>query len=289
MPIFAIQYGLVVSALISSITAFSGVFKTTDTMERFFGPSFPSGGLFLWNMKMQFLSLLVCYGLNIIVAVWAPFTTLAYLLAVGNMVRVAFVLSYALDAEKIALMGMAENGKMLKVICVLQTVLAVVIAGCTYVSSTNADYVAYTSGLAATAASADFGPYTYFVYVFAGIGILGRAPQVIKPIAGMARFMAGGEDALPSDKGELTILTFAFTFTAVNFLLVWSLTLVIFAFVPTITPIATFMTAVSLIFLPMMFSTILNAADTGFGIPQLLFFLCLISIMLGSSLLTLLL
>jgi hypothetical protein len=37
MVFFAIQWGLVVSAIISSITAIRGVVSTVSTMEQFFG------------------------------------------------------------------------------------------------------------------------------------------------------------------------------------------------------------------------------------------------------------
>jgi len=215
----------------------------------------------------------------------APFTTLAYLLALGNLLRVAFVLSFALNPEKIALMGMAENGKLLKVICGLQIVLGGVIAGCTYLSSQDEGYLAYAADLASS--EPDFGNYLYFAYVFCGIGVLGRLPQVINVRAGMARFMANGEAGLPSDKGKMTTLEFTFGFTAVNFLLTWAFVIVMVSYAPTVVPIAGFLTLVSLIFIFVMARTILDAGELGFGVPQLLFFLVLISLMFGTSLLTL--
>ena len=63
---------------------------------------------------MQFLSLLVIYVLNIFVAVWTPLPVLAYMLAAGNLIRVVYVLSYAFNPEKLALMGMPADAKMLK-------------------------------------------------------------------------------------------------------------------------------------------------------------------------------
>ena len=285
---YAIQWGLIISALISSITGISGVANTPATLERFFGPSYPTGALFTWNFKMQFMSLLVVYSLNFFVAIWCPFTTLGYMLGAGNMVRVAYIFFvYMIDAEKMAHLGMQENGKMLKVICAIQTVLAVVIFGCTYVSSTNVEYNSFADGLAASAVSADFGAFTYFVYVFAGIGILGRIPQLINPKAGMARFMKDGEAGLPSDKGEITMLEFSVGFTAVNFLLVWTFTLSILFYTPTSVPIALFLLAISLMFIPFIASTIIGAAETGFALPPMLFFLILISTNFGAALMEL--
>lgn len=287
MVFFAIQWGLVVSALISSITAVRGVVKTQDTMAQFFGETFPVGLIFEWNTRMQFLSLLVIYALNIFVAVWCPLPVLGYMLAGGNLVRVVYVLSYAFSPEKLALMGMPSDAKMLKIICGLQVVLGLVIAGCTYLSSQNADYVAYADGLSAAAADADFGSFTYFVYVFCGIGILSRLPSIVKPRLGMARFMARGEEGLPADKGKLTVLEFTFGFQAINFFLTWSFLLVVLYYTPTIVPVAGFLAGVCLTFMPMMGGTIIDAQEMGFGYPQLIFFLSLIGVMFGASLLTL--
>lgn len=287
MVFFAIQWGLVVSAVISSITAVRGIFSTQDTMAQFFGETFPVGLIFEWNTRMQFLSLLVIYVLNIFVAVWCPLPVLGYMLAAGNLIRVVYVLSFAFSPEKLALMGMPADAKMLKIICALQTVLGLVIAGCTYLSAQNADFVAYADGLTAAAADADFGPFVYFVYVFCAIGIIGRIPQLISPKAGMARFMARGEDGLPADKGKMAVLEFTFGFQAVNFLLTWSFLLVVLYYTPTILPVAYFLAGVSFVFIFMMGRTIMDAQEMGFGFPQLIFFLTLIAFMFGASLLTL--
>lgn len=174
-----------------------------------------------------------------------------------------------------------------RIICGLQTALGAVIGGCTYLSAQNADFVAYADGLTAAAADADFGPFVYFVYGFCGIGILGRIPQLISPRAGMARFMARGEDGLPSDKGKMTVLEFTFGFQAVNFLLTWSFLLVVLYYTPTILPVAYFLAAVSFVFIFMMGKTVMDAAEMGFGYPQLIFFLVLIGTMFGASLLAL--
>ena len=284
---YAIQWGLIISALISSITGISGVANTPATLERFFGPSYPTGALFTWNFKMQFMSLLVVYSLNFFVAIWCPFTTLGYMLGAGNMVRVAYIFFvYMIDAEKMAHLGMQENGKMLKVICAIQTVLAVVIFGCTYVSSTNVEYNSFADGLAASAVSADFGAFTYFVYVFAGIGILGRIPQLINPIQGAERFMAEGK-SLPSDKGEQTMLEFAVGFTALNYITIWAFVLGLTFVVPGVTPIALFMAIVCGAFVFVMGKTIIDIDDYGFNIRPMLFFLVLISVMFGASVLAL--
>ena len=129
MPLFAIQWGLIVACALSSVTGLSGVVNPQATLNRFFGENFPAGDIYLWNTKMQFLSLLVVYSLNLIVALYCPYAYLAYMLAAGNMIRVLWiVVNFLIDAEKLAYMGFAENGKMLKVICAIQSVLAVVIA-----------------------------------------------------------------------------------------------------------------------------------------------------------------
>lgn len=282
------QWGLVVSACLSSITAVRGLADGQGTMVQFFGENFPVGAIFEWNMKMQFLSLLVMYSLNIIVAAWCPIPILAYLLAAGYFIRIGFVLSFALNAEKVALMGMSENGKLLKIICVIQAVLGAVIAGCTYLSSQDDSYMAYVAGISSAAADAEFGTYLYFVYVFGAIGILGRIPQIINVRTGMARFMAKGEGGLPTDKGKMTVLEFSFGFTAVNFLLTWSFVIFMMSYIPNVAPVATFMTAIGVVFIAQMARTLTEIADLGFALPPMIFFVVLISTMFGASLLALL-
>jgi len=288
MVFYAIQWGLVVAAALSSITAVSGVVNTQGTMERFFGGNFPTDALSAWNMRMLFMSLLVAYALNVVVAVWMPFSGLAYTLAVGNMIRVGFVLRYILDAEKIGLMGMAENGRMLKIICALQTVLAVAICTCTYVSSTDEDYTSYSDELAAAADGADLGAFAYFVYAFCAIGILGRIAQVVNVRTGMARFMVNGEADLPSDKGVYTINEFTFGFAAVNFLTIWSFVIALTFFAASSTPLAALLVGVCVFFMPMMMRTIIDLPALKFALPPMLFFVALICTMFGASLLELL-
>ena len=283
MPLFAIQWGLIVACALSSVTGLSGVVNPQATLNRFFGENFPAGDIYLWNTKMQFLSLLVVYSLNLIVALYCPYAYLAYMLAAGNMIRVLWiVVNFLIDAEKLAYMGFAENGKMLKVICAIQSVLAVVIAVCTYVSSTNADYQAMVDALDAPD---DFGPYTYFVYFFCAVGILGRLPQVLMVKQAMGRFMKDGEAGLPTDKGQMAVLEFSFGFTAVNFLLIWIFMLAIFLAIPTVFPIALFMLILcGPIFMPQMIWTLMNLESTGFAMPPMIFFLLLLAVMFGASL-----
>jgi hypothetical protein len=284
MPLFAIQWGLIVTCALSSVTGLSGAINPKATIARFFGDSFPNGDLFQWNTKMQFLSLLVVYSLNIIVALSCPYANLAYMLAAGNMIRVIWiVVNFLTDAEKLAYMGFKEDGKMLKIICGVQSVLAVVIVVCAYVSSTNPDYQVMIDALEAPG---DFGPYTYFVYFFCGVGILGRIPQVIMVKKAMARFMKNGEEGLPTDKGEIAVLEFSFGFTALNFLLIWSFMLAIFFATPTVFPIALFMLILcGPIFMPQMVWTLVNLDSLGFALPPMIFFLLLLAIMFGASLL----
>ena len=280
---FAIQYGLLISFALSSITGISGVASTGTTMQRFFGDSYPTAPIFFWNFRMQFGSLLVVYLLNVFVALYIPLTKLAYILASMNLMRVAYVMQYVVNAEKLALMGFLENGKMLKIICIVQGVLASVIAGCAYVSSSNAEYIAFVATLTP---AEELGPYKYFVYVLCTIGVLGRIPQLINPIQGAERFMAEGK-SLPSDKGEQTMLEFAVGFTALNYITIWAFVLGLTFVVPDVTPIALFMAIVCGTFVLFMAKTIKEIDDYGFNIRPMLFFLVLISVMFGASVLAL--
>ena len=280
---FAIQYGLILSCLLSSITGLAGVLDTPGTMVRFFGPNYPTAAILMWNFKMQFGSLLSVYALNVVVAVYAPLTTLAYVLACMNLIRVGYVMQYLVSAEKMALMGFMENGKMLKVIIAVQTVLAAAIAGCAYSSSLDLEYIAY----AAAITPAPLGSYAYFVYFLCAVGILGRTPAVLNPIKVQKRFMAEGK-SLPSDKGELLQLEFVLGFIAINFLQIWAFVLGLSFVVPTVTPIAGFITVICGVFIPVMAKTILGIDELGFATLPVLFFLIIISVMFGASFLTLL-
>jgi hypothetical protein len=106
---YVIQWGLLVSCALSSITGIAGVFDAEGTLKKFFGESAPQGPMFKWNFRMQFLSLLIVYSLNIVVALAVPLPTLAYTLACLNLVRVAYVSQYIVNAEKLAMMGLQEN------------------------------------------------------------------------------------------------------------------------------------------------------------------------------------
>ena len=280
---FAIQYGLVLSCVLSSITGLSGVLDTPGTAKRFFGTNYPTTAIFVWNFKMLFGSLLFVYALNVVVAVYAPLTTLAYVLACGNLIRVCFVMQYVVSAEKLALMGLTENGKMLKVIIIVQVTLAAVIAGCAYSSSSDPEYIAYAAAITPT----DLGSYSYFVYFLCAVGILGRTPQVLNPIKAAKRLMAEGK-SLPSDKGELLQLEFVLGFTSINFLQIWAFVLGLSFVVPTVTPIAGFITVICGVFIPVMAKTILGIDELGFATLPMLFYLIIISVMFGASFLTLL-
>jgi len=280
---FAIQYGLVLSCVLSSITGLSGVLDTPGTAKRFFGTNYPTTAIFVWNFKMLFGSLLFVYALNVVVAVYAPLTTLAYVLACGNLIRVCFVMQYVVSAEKLALMGLTENGKMLKVIIIVQVTLAAVIAGCAYSSSSDPEYIAYAAAITPT----DLGSYSYFVYFLCAVGILGRIPQVLNPIKAAKRFMAEGR-ALPSDKGELLQMEFTFGFAAINYLQVWAFVLGLTFFVPSVTPIAGFMVLVCGINILVIAKAIVGIDELGFATPPMLFFLTLLSVIFGASVLVLL-
>lgn len=125
------------------------------------------------------------------------------------------------------------------------------------------------------------------MYFFCAIGILGRIPQLINPIEGMKRFMAD-DKKLPSDKGELTILEFAFGFTAVNFACIWGFVLYLTFVMADLTALTIFLLVISIIFIGLMAKTIVDIGELGFAIKPMLFFLILISTMFGASLLQLL-
>jgi hypothetical protein len=288
---FAIQYGLILSCVLSSITGFSAVLDMPGTMKRFFGPNHPTTAIFIWNFKMQFVSLLFVYALNVVVAVYTPLTTLAYVLACMNLIRVGYVMQYVVSAEKVALLGFVENGKMLKVIIVVQTVLAAVIACCALLSSSDPEYIAYAATIIdrgdCCKGFGALGSYAYFVYFLCAVGILGRIPQVRNPIKAAKRFMAEGK-SLPSDKGELLQIEFAFGFTAINYLQIWVFVLGLTFVVPSATPIAGFMTLVCGVGISMIVKTIIEIDEHGFAMLPMLFFLTLLSVMFGASVLALL-
>jgi len=288
---FAIQWGLIISCILSSITGISGVFNPEATMDRFFGEGLaPSGPIFSVNFRMLFASLIFLYSLNLLIAVYCPFVSLAYMLCAGNMIRVFYiVLVYMVNPEKMALLAFAEGGKMLKLICVVQTVLAIVIGVCAYISSGDADYIAYAAELAAAASDADFGPYTYFVYTICFIGMLTRLSQIFKPTDGIARLLANGKDDLPSDKGDLVRLEFAAGFYALNLVMLWVFVIAMLYLTPVLTPVVYFFTGLCGLVVVLMAYAVVNAAELRMAVLPLAIFLAIISIMFGASVLALLL
>ena len=95
--------------------------------------------------------------------------------------------------------------------------------------------------------------------------------------------MAEGK-SLPSDKGEQAMLKFAVNHINYH---VWAFVLGLTFVVPDVTPIALFMAIVCGTFVLFMAKTIKEIDDYGFNIRPMLFFLVLISVMFGASVLAL--
>ena len=123
MPLFAIQWALVVCNVISSLTAIPGVVFGVETdqfhssMERFFDrmPAASDQKLLKLMMKFLFGGLLFVYILGIFAAFYCPTVIIGYMFGAGDFLRVALILVWIYaDAEKYAMTGF---GNQLKVTC----------------------------------------------------------------------------------------------------------------------------------------------------------------------------
>ena len=112
------------------------------TQERFFDtlPIRQDQPLLKLMMKFMYLALFGLYALGVVAGVYCPTPAVGYMFAVGNLVRVLYFVMIRVDLDKYV--RMQFNEKTLNTILGVQTLLGLVIAGCTYASAQKPEYQA---------------------------------------------------------------------------------------------------------------------------------------------------
>merc|ERR1719453_1064927 len=170
-------------------------------------------------MKFQFGALFALYVLGIFAGIWCATPLIGYTFAAGNFVRVLyFAFNIYGDAEKMAMSGM--NAKQLNIILIVQSVLGVVIAVCTYLSSQDADYQTWLAGAEADAVSKwdTYGFYCTFLLVAHGFFMLTSIPGVLAPSMAIKQYVPV-EGKLPTEKGAVIVLEFVMGFQQLGILM----------------------------------------------------------------------
>jgi len=291
---FAIQLGLIIANAISCIPAVPAVFLPVGGdsyykyAERFFDkmPSAQDLPLLLLMMKFQFTALLAVYCLGIFAGIWCATPLIGYMFAIGNLVRVIFFGYYIYgDAEKIAMSGM--NVKQLNIILIVQTVMGIVIAVCTYISSQDDEYQTWLSSAQADAVGKwdEYGFYMKFLLIMHGFFTLTSLPGVIAPKMAIAQYIPV-ESKLPTEKSSWIVLEFVMQFQQVVILMLNVFGGVMLWYSPVIDPVALFWIVFGgVYFTVIIFSfNILNADAYGFDRLPMIIFMVLNSIVAGVSL-----
>jgi len=228
---FAIQWALVICNVVSCLPAIPAFIypidseKFHDAVGRFFDGSMPlekDQPIIKLLFRFLFYGLTGIYVLGIFAGFYAPAVWVGYAFAIGNFLRVAFIgIKYA-DAETWALGNFSK--KQIGLICIIQTVLGLVIAGCTFLSSTNEEYLAFAEEMA-DAAEAKWGTDGFFCKLIFGAGIfftVFQLPPVLAPAMAFKQFQPV-EAKQATDKGSIAVIDFVFAFQALTILMTQAL------------------------------------------------------------------
>lgn len=280
MPLFAIQWALIVCNILSSITALPGVLYAVDSdqfhaaMERFFDkmPNPSDQKLLKLMMKFLFGGLLFVYILGIFAGFYCPTPVIGYMFGAGNFLRVGYIGLWMMNAETYAMTGF---GGQLKVILVVQSVLGIVILACTYISSGNADYQAYAAAMAADAEGKWDADAFYIKFIFGihAFFTLTGLPGLIAPGFAIKQYITV-ESKLPADKAGMLTLEFLMGFQQLAILTIQIFGAVMLWYAPSIDVIALYWQPTGIFFIITIFCyNILNADAYGFDrTPMLVFF-----------------
>lgn len=288
---FAISYALIICNLISCIPSLPAVLfpvdgaKFNETMERFFEkmPNEMDQPLLKLLMKFQFGGLTFLYLLGAVAGYFCPTVIIGYMFAGGNFARVAFLLLKMSDTESWAMAGF--KGKTLYAILGVQAVLGTIIAYCTYLSSTNADYQAYAATMAADADAkwgTDYG-YMMFLFIIHGFFTLTGLPGLFAPGFAIKNYVTV-ESKLPMGKPENIILEFVMSFQQLAILMIQIFGAVMVYYAPSVDGIAYYWLVAGLYFTTSIFCfNILNAEKYGFDMLPMLVFMFLNVFTMGAS------
>ena len=176
-------------------------------------------------------------------------------------------------------------------ILVIQSVLGLVILGCTYLSSGNEEYQAYAADMAVNAV-AKWDTDAFYIKFILGIHAfftLTGLPGLLAPGFAIKQYITV-ESKLPSDKSGQLILEFLMGFQQLAILMIqiFGAVMMWYMYAPSIDVIALYWQPTGLFFIVTIFCyNILNADDYGFDRTPMLVFFFLNAFTMGVSLMAL--
>ena len=279
---YAIQWGLIISGCISSIPALQATLMPDKSIRKFMDvlPS-PSFMKLLTLMHFnQFFGLLMVYALSIFCAIFCPLVPIGYMFAVGNMVRVVYIMALiAVKGEQWETSGFKK--KTVVMICVIQTVLGAVIAACTYASSVDPAYLEYESSLKATAGDKKTA-YIYLVYGVSGLFAITQIPGFIAPGEVIKQYITNPKK-MPSEAADKFALEFTVGFQQLILSMMQAFIVIIAALAPSTFVIALLWTILGSTNIPIFIFNIVNAEDYGFDLMPMCVFMTIIVFTTGAS------
>ena len=290
MP-FAIQYGLIISNCISCIPAVPFIIQPVDSdkfheaLSAFFYvmPAASDLPLLKLMMKFQFVALFALYVLGVFAGIYVPAVTVGYMFALGNLLRVAYFGVLMLDTEKFVMSGMKKE--QLRKILIIQTVLAVVMFGCTLLSSMSAEYQAFAAGMADDASSKweTDGFYIKFLFAAHAFFALTSVPGFLAPSMAIKQYIPI-ELMLPHAKESNIVLEFSMGFQQLAVLMIQAFGAVMLWYSPSIDGLATFWLCAVPYFTVLIFCfNIIHADKYGFDRVPMLVFMSLNLFVMGAS------
>lgn len=268
---FAIQWALVVCNTISlapAIPAF--IYKVdSDKFHTSVSAFFNDGGLppekdqpiIKLLFKFLFVGLAGIYFLGIFAGLYAPAVEVGYAFAIGNLVRVSYIAVKYFDTNTWILGNFSP--KQIGTICAIQTVLGLIIAGCTLKSSMDEEYQAFAADMAADAAS-KWEEDPFFCKMIFGAGIfftVFQMPPVLMPAFAIKQFQPV-EAKQATDKGSLAVIDFVFAFQALSILMTQALVATFVWFAPSAFGIAVWCLVFYVLYYPIfVFIPVILEAD----------------------------
>ena len=286
---YAIQWGLIISGCISSVPALQATLMPDKSIRKFMDvlPSPPFMKLLTLMHFNQFFGLLMVYALSVFCAIFCPLVVIGYMFAVGNMVRVVYIMALiAVKGEQWETSGFSK--KTVVMICVIQTVLGAVIAACTYASSIDPEYLEYEASLKATAGEKfeEDKPYVYLIYAIGGLFSLTQIPGFISPATVLTQYITD-KTKMPSDPKDKYALEFSTGFQQFVLAMFQIFTLAILTLAPSTFVVALVWTIAGFTNIPIFIFNIVNAEDYGFDKMPMLIFMSIIAFVSGASFMTL--
>ena len=285
---FAIQWGLIISGCISSIPALQAIIapgKSLRTLQDVL-PS-PSAMKIITLMQFNlFFALGWVYALSIFCAFFCPLISIGYMFATGNMVRVIYIMVQISFDKRWETSNFSKKG--IITICIIQTILGVAIAACTYASSIDPEYLEYEASLKATAGEKfeEDKPYVYLIYAIGGLFSLTQIPGFISPATVLTQYITD-KTKMPSDPKDKYALEFSTGFQQFVLAMFQVFTLAILTLAPSTFVVALVWTIAGFTNIPIFIFNIVNAEDYGFDKMPMLIFMSIIPFVSGASFMTL--